>query len=101
MAGEYARGSTLKLATATAGVQEGKITPQTMLGCPSYLSYGGWVYHNWASYNLGSMNVGKALAVSCDTFFYQVPALVADVTLARYPRAFGFGHTQYIELPDV
>jgi len=101
IAGQYAPGSTFKMVTATAGLQEGKITPQTMLGCPSYLSYSGWVYHNWASYNLGSMNVAKALAVSCDTFFYQVAAMVGDVTLARYARAFGFGQTKNIELPGV
>ena len=101
IAGQYAPGSTFKMVTATAGLQEGKITAQTMLGCPSYLSYSGWVYHNWASYNLGSMNVAKALAVSCDTFFYQVAAMVGDVTLARYARAFGFGQTKNIELPGV
>ena len=101
IAGQYAPGSTFKMVTATAGLQEGKITPQTMLGCPSYLSYGGWVYHNWAAYNLGSMNVAKALAVSCDTFFYQVAAMVGDVTLARYARAFGFGQTKGIEMPGV
>src|SRR5260370_922453 len=62
IAGQYAPGSTFKMVTATAGLQEGKITPQTMLGCPSDLSSGGWVYHNWASYNLGSMNHAKARA---------------------------------------
>ena len=99
IAGQYAPGSTFKMVTAVAGLQEGKITPDTMLGCPSYLSYGGWVYHNWASYNLGYMNVAKALAVSCDTFFYQVAAKVGDVTLARYARAFGFGQAKDIEMP--
>ena len=101
IAGQYAPGSTFKMVTAAAGLQEGKITPQTLLGCPSYLSYGGWVYHNWASYSLGYMNVAKALAVSCDTFFYQVAAMVGDVTLARYARAFGFGETKRIEMPGV
>jgi penicillin-binding protein 2 len=101
IAGQYAPGSTFKMVTAVAGLQEGKITPDTMLGCPSYLAYGGWVYHNWASYNLGYMNVAKALAVSCDTFFYQVAARVGDVTLARYARAFGFGQAKDIEMPGV
>src|SRR4029077_5312576 len=101
IAGQYAPGSTFKMVTAIAGLQEGKITPQTMLGCPSYLNYGGWVYHNWATYNLGYMNVAKALAVSCDTFFYQVAAMVGDVTLARYARAFGFGQAKSLEMPGV
>jgi penicillin-binding protein 2 len=101
IAGQYAPGSTFKMVTATAGLQEGKITPQTMLACPSYISYGGWVYHNWASYSLGYMNVAKALAVSCDTFFYQVAAQVGDITLARYARAFGFGTAKDLEMPGV
>ena len=101
IAGQYAPGSTFKMVTASAGLQEGKITPDTLLDCPSYLTYGGWVYHNWASYSLGYMNVAKALAVSCDTFFYQVAARVGDVTLARYARAFGFGDAKSIEMPGV
>jgi penicillin-binding protein 2 len=47
------------------------------------------------------MNVAKTPATSCDTFFYQVAAMVGDVTLARYARAFGFGQTTRIELPGV
>ncbi|MGH7765493.1 MAG: penicillin-binding protein 2, partial [Candidatus Dormibacteraceae bacterium] len=101
IAGQYAPGSTFKMVTATAGLQEGKITAQTLLSCPPYLNVGGWIYHNWASYSLGQMNVAKALATSCDTFFYQVAAMVGDVTLARYARAFGFGQAKSIEMPGV
>jgi penicillin-binding protein 2 len=101
IAGQYAPGSTFKMVTATAGLQEGKISADTLLGCPSYLNVNGWIYHNWASYNLGQMNVAKALAVSCDTFFYQVAAMVGDVTLAKYARSFGFGQATGIEMPGV
>jgi penicillin-binding protein 2 len=99
IAGQYAPGSTFKMVTATAGLQEGKITAATLLSCPPYLNVNGWIYHNWASYSLGQMNVAKALATSCDTFFYQVAAMVGDVTLAKYARAFGFGQTTSIEMP--
>ena len=101
IAGQYAPGSTFKMVTATAGLQEGKITPQTLLSCPPYVNVNGWIYHNWASYSLGMMNVAKALATSCDTFFYQVAAMVGDVTLARYARAYGFGSSKSIEMPGV
>jgi penicillin-binding protein 2 len=99
IAGQYAPGSTFKMVTATAGLELGKITAQTVLDCPGYLRYGGWAYHNWASWDLGYMNVAKALAESCDTFFYQVAALVGDVALARFARAFGFGQAMQIEMP--
>jgi len=101
IAGQYAPGSTFKMVTATAGLQEGKITAQTLLNCPPYINVNGWIYHNWASYSLGWMNVAKALATSCDTFFYQVAAMVGDVTLARYARAYGFGQAKGIEMPGV
>ncbi|HEY0829790.1 MAG TPA: penicillin-binding protein 2 [Candidatus Dormibacteraeota bacterium] len=101
IAGQYAPGSTFKMVTATAGLQEGKITAQTLLSCPPYINVNGWIYHNWASYSLGWMNVAKALASSCDTFFYQVAAMVGDVKLARYARAFGFGQAKGIEMPGV
>jgi len=101
IAGQYAPGSTFKMVTATAGLQEGKITAQTLLSCPPYVNVNGWIYHNWASYSLGYMNVAKALATSCDTFFYQVAAMVGDVTLAKYARAYGFGAAKDIELPGV
>jgi penicillin-binding protein 2 len=101
IAGQYAPGSTFKMVTATAGLQEGKITAATLLACPPYLNVNGWIYHNWASYSLGQMNVAKALATSCDTFFYQVAAMVGDVTLAKYARAFGFGQAKSIEMPGV
>jgi penicillin-binding protein 2 len=101
IAGQYAPGSTFKMVTATAGLQEGKINANTLLNCPSYINVNGWIYHNWASYSLGQMTVARALATSCDTFFYQVAAMVGDVTLARYARAFGFGQAQQIEMPGV
>jgi penicillin-binding protein 2 len=101
IAGQYAPGSTFKMVTATAGLQEGKINANTLLECPPYINLNGWIFHNWASYNLGQMNVAKALATSCDTFFYQVAAMVGDVTLAKYARAFGFGQAQQIEMPGV
>ena len=101
ISGQYAPGSTFKMVTATAGLQEGKITAQTLLNCPPYINVNGWIYHNWASYSLGYMNVAKALATSCDTFFYQVAAMVGDVTLAKYARAYGFGTAQDIEMPGV
>ena len=101
IAGQYAPGSTFKMVTAIAGLQEGKITAATMLSCPPYLNVNGWIYHNWANYSLGQMNVAKALATSCDTFFYQVAEMVGDVTLAKYARAFGFGQSKSIEMPGV
>ncbi|GAC1616545.1 MAG: penicillin-binding protein 2 [Candidatus Dormibacteraceae bacterium] len=99
LAGEYPPGSTFKMITGTAGLQEGKITPATQLPCPSHLSYGAWTYWNWAHYDMGSMNVGRAIPTSCDTFFYEVASRLGPGTLAGYARAWGYGAKPGIELP--
>jgi penicillin-binding protein 2 len=99
IAGEYAPGSTFKMITGSAGLQEGKITASTLLNCPANLRFGAWTYWNWAHYDLGAMNVVKAIPTSCDTFFYQVANLLGPDTLAAYAKDFGYGETPAIELP--
>lgn len=97
--GLYPPGSTFKMITASAALQEGKITAQTTLGCPASIRYGGWSYANWAGYDMGAMNVERAIAVSCDTFFYRVADSVGDLSLASYARAFGYGTAPDLEIP--
>jgi penicillin-binding protein 2 len=99
IAGEYPPGSTFKMITGSAGLQEGKITAGMQLGCPANLRFGAWTYWNWAHYDMGAMNVGKAIPTSCDTFFYQVANLLGPETLATYAADFGYGARPGIELP--
>jgi penicillin-binding protein 2 len=99
IAGEYPPGSTFKMITGTAGLQEGKISPTTQLSCPANLKFGAWTYWNWAHYDMGAMNVVKAIPTSCDTFFYQVANLLGPDTLATYAADFGYGAKPGIELP--
>ena len=99
IAGEYPPGSTFKMITGAAGLQEGKITGSTLLGCPANLTFGAWTYWDWAHYDLGAMNVVKAIPTSCDTFFYQVANLLGPDTIASYARDFGYGEVPGIELP--
>ncbi len=100
LSGLYPPGSTFKMITAAAALQEGRITSDSTLGCPASIQYGGWSYANWAGYDMGSMNVEKAIAVSCDTFFYRVADMVGDMTLASYARAFGYGSAPQFEIPE-
>jgi len=99
IAGEYPPGSTFKMITGAAALQEGKITGSTILDCPANLTFGAWTYWDWAHYDLGLMNVVKALPTSCDTFFYQVANLVGPDAMAAYARDFGYGAVPGIELP--
>jgi penicillin-binding protein 2 len=99
IAGEYPPGSTFKMITGSAGLQEGKITGSTLLGCPANLTFGAWTYWDWAHYDMGLMNVVKAIPTSCDTFFYQVANMLGPGTMAAYAKDFGYGAVPGIELP--
>lgn len=97
-------GSTFKPMTAIAGLEEGVITPDTIIedkGVFTKNNYGGacWI---WTDYHTthGFINVEKALEVSCNYFMYEVgdrlmyknggPVSGFD-TLAKYAWKFGLG----------
>ena len=99
IAGEYPPGSTFKMITGSAALQEGKLSVSQLLPCPANLHFGTWVYWNWAHYDMGLMNVLKAIPASCDTFFYEVANRLGPDTLASYAKAFGYGARTGVELP--
>ena len=99
IAGEYPPGSTFKMITGSAALQEGRLSSSQLLPCPANLRFGNWVYWNWAHYDMGLMNISKAIPTSCDTFFYEVANRLGADTLATYAKAFGYGARTGIELP--
>lgn len=108
-------GSTFKMVTGTAALQEGVAAPDTTI-----TSYGSisvqdeytpgrvWVMRDWAA--LGTMNFYRGLAMSSDVYFYYLSGgyyqngqqlfrgLGAD-RLARYARDYGLGAATGIDLP--
>jgi penicillin-binding protein 2 len=96
--GEYPPGSTYKIITALAGLQEGVIDAQTTLNCPGYYRYGNRVYRCWKKGGHGKVNILKAVEESCDVFFYQVGERLGVDRLAWYAKAFGLGSPTGISL---
>jgi penicillin-binding protein 2 len=96
--GEYPPASTFKVITAIAGLEEGVIDKNTILYCPGYYKYGNRVYKCWKPAGHGSINVVKALAESCDVFFYQVGQKLGIDRLSMYAVASGLGSPAGIDL---
>ena len=105
IAGTYAPGSTFKMCTATAALQSGVITPETVIECtgvydhyaPEYL-YRCWIYNERGETH-GPLRVDEALAASCNIFFYEVGRLCGIEWISRCARLFGLGEYTEIELP--
>ena len=89
--GEYPPASTYKIVTAIAGLEEGVIDENTTFFCPGHLTFGNRVYRCWKKGGHGKLSVVRALAESCDVFFYQVGQKVGVDRLADYAHALGLG----------
>ncbi|MCD6273085.1 MAG: penicillin-binding protein 2 [Deltaproteobacteria bacterium] len=96
--GEYPPASTYKIITAIAGLEEGVIDENTTFFCPGHYRYGNRVYRCWKRAGHGSVDVVKALAESCDVFFYQVGQKLGIDRLAWYAKACGLGSYTGINL---
>lgn len=90
--------STFKIVTTTAGLESGKYSADTVLPTYGYLKFGGIRFGEWNHAGFGSLGWTGAMAMSSDTFFYQVAARIGGKNLIHWTRKFGFGQKTGIEL---
>ncbi len=94
----YPPGSTSKLLWATAGLEKGIITKNTLYNCPGYYKIKKRRFHCHKRSGHGRVNVSKAIKVSCNAFFYQLGHKLGIDTLSEYLEKFGFGQKTGIDL---
>ncbi|MGB9797925.1 MAG: penicillin-binding protein 2, partial [bacterium] len=97
ISGVYPPGSIFKLITATAGLEEGKISPYIVINCPGGLRVGKRFFRCWRTH--GPVNFVSAIEQSCDTYFYRLGLLIGPQKLAEWARKFGLGERTGIILP--
>lgn len=96
--GQYPPGSTYKIITALAGLGEKIITPQTVFYCNGGLNIYNRRYGCWKTGGHGAISLQRALAESCDVYFYQVGQRVGVDRLAAYAESLGLGQKTGIDL---
>ena len=96
--GHFPPGSTFKIVTALAALQEGVISPDQTLFCNGSYKVGDRVLRDWKKYGHGHMNMHQALVQSCDVYFYQLAQRLGIDKIARHARRFGFGAPTGIEI---
>jgi len=97
--GQYPPGSVFKIVTAIAGLETRAITPQTQITCTGVFPYGDRDFRCWKEGGHGTINLHRALAESCDTYFYQVGLKVGVDAIAHYASELGLGKKTGISLP--
>jgi penicillin-binding protein 2 len=89
--GEYPPGSTYKILTAIAGIEEKVIDETTTFDCAGFLAFAGRDYRCWKKEGHGRVDLRRALTESCDVFFYRVGQRLGVDRLAWYAKASGLG----------
>jgi len=109
---QYAPGSTFKLVTGTAGVQNqpscqfyptycsGNFTDTSTLLSQPYIQIGDRKYWEWNLQGWGPLDITDGVAYSSDTFFYQLAELVGLDRLTYWADQYGFGRPTGIDLPE-
>ena len=91
-------GSTFKIVTAAAALNERKVKPDTMIFCENGAwSYGGRVLHDHKRF--GELTVRDVLIKSSNIGAAKLAMSVGDEKFYEYIRRFGFGERTGIELP--
>ncbi|MCB9991861.1 MAG: penicillin-binding protein 2 [Rhodospirillales bacterium] len=98
--GQYPPGSTFKMVTALAALEEGKITRNKSVYCPGHYDYGDDRFHCWKRGGHGRVDLIDALAESCDTFFYEIATDIGIDKLAEYAYKLGLGQKLAFELAE-
>jgi penicillin-binding protein 2 len=98
--GQYPPGSTFKIVMAAAllGTQTMKATDS--LTCHGTFPFGRRVFRDWKRWGHGSVDLTKAIAESCDVYFYKVGNKLGIDPIATYSRQFGLGSKTGINLPS-
>ena len=103
ISGLYPPGSTFKPITALAAMQEGMLSAGEQIPCTGQMVVGEdkQVFRNWNPYADYPLSLTRALAESCDTYFYDVALRFyerRDSPLQRWSRRMGFGHSTGVDL---
>jgi penicillin-binding protein 2 len=96
--GQYPPASTYKLITAFAGLTEGVITPDTSVFCPGSMQFANRTYRCWKKGGHGTVSFKRAVAESCDVYFYTVGLKLGVDRLAKHAKMFGLGEKTGVEM---
>ena len=101
--GVYPPGSTFKIVTSVAGLEEQAIKKDTRIEDTGEIKIGAFTFPNWYFKQYGKtdgqVDVIKAIKRSNDIFFYKTGEFLGITKLAKWARTMGVGNILGIELP--
>lgn len=98
LSGQYPPGSTFKMVTALAGLQNNIIGDSTSVNCSGTYDLGTSTFKCWNKKGHGTTNLRKSLRESCDVYYYQLGEKLGVDKIAAAAQAFRLGEPLGVEL---
>ncbi|MHB8122008.1 MAG: penicillin-binding protein 2 [Desulfuromonadaceae bacterium] len=98
LSGQYPPGSTFKMITALAGLQDKTIDDTTAINCTGSHKLGTSTFKCWNKKGHGNTNLRKSLRESCDVYYYQLGEKLGVDKIAAAARDFKLGAPLGVEL---
>ena len=98
ISGQYAPGSTYKIAVMLAALEHG-ISPDHIVFCTGFSELGSQRFHCWHKHGHGLVSMIDAMRESCDVYFYELALKLGVDRIAETARKLGLGETLDLELP--
>ena len=98
--GQWAPGSVFKPIVALAALENGLANSTFRTTCTGSRTYFGHRFHCHARRGHGSVDLTRAMAQSCDIYFYELGKQLGVDVIAEYARRAGLGAKTLIDLPN-
>lgn len=98
--GLYPPASTIKMASAFAFLQSGKMDKDDGFVCSGSFELGGRNFRCHRSWGHGFVNLNDAIKMSCDDYFYKASLKVGIEFMSDVYENFGFGAKTSVDLPN-
>jgi penicillin-binding protein 2 len=98
--GQYPPGSIFKIIMAAALLETQTLSAQESISCHGTFPFGKRIFRDWKAGGHGQVDLTKALAESCDVYFYKAGNQLGIDTIATYAHLFGLGKKTGIALPS-
>lgn len=99
--GAYPPGSTFKMITAMAALEDGLIGPDDTVYCPGHLEVAGRRFHCWKRAGHGWVDLQNSLKQSCDVYYYDLALKVGIEKISAMANRFGLGERHDVPMSAV
>lgn len=89
--GVYPPGSTFKMVTALAALEDGQVDPNETVYCPGFLKVANRRFHCWKRAGHGNVDLHRSLRESCDVYYYDLALRVGIDKIAEMAKRLGLG----------